>query len=448
MSYNPSQPPYYPPPAPESAYPTPETAKNSRPDPALANLAFFIGVLAFLAMSVVAQLGNWGFALTSVAGELMLVLVAVLFCVGGRFNFKETFSLRKMDWATLGICIIAGLIGQFAVRFPAALNQWVMQIFGPFPTDELIPTPKDTTGRILLLIVVAGVAPICEETLNRGFVLAGYRRLSFGKTILFVGLLFGLFHLYPFRFAYTFLLGMALAYLVLVTGSIYSSIAAHFGFNLIGGLSPWILDWLQQMLRDNGRALVEDQSQLDFASVITTLPISLAAGALFILLLRIITRRMARQRPELELGYLGLARNIRTGQSSAAGATGPYYGPDRRFNYGRYGYCRAPQTMTVPPGTAYPMPDYSYPPAPWPQTSPQLYSWDNPPALRPRLIGGARLWWQISFGAIIALYLLTSFSEISIRFKEAKNPAKATASVRFIELEPNPGYISTLQEVP
>ncbi len=446
MSYNPPQPPYYDPgqpsqnpyadqPSPPPYIPPPSASpKERRPNPGLANLCFLIGVIVFLGLSVIVDRAKWGFALTSIIGEGGLALVAIIFCLFGRYNFKATFSLRKLDWKIVGLCALAGLAGQFAVRFPAALNQWVMQIFGPFRTEDLIPDPKTTGERLLLLFVVAAVAPICEETLNRGFVLAGYRQLSFGKSIFFVGLLFGLFHLYPFRFSYTFLLGMAMAYLVLVTGSIWSSMSAHFGFNLIGGLSPWILDWVKDVTRDSNRNLIEGDGQLDFATVMATVPISLAATALFFLLLRSITKRIARQRPELELGYFGLARAIRTDRQPQPTATeGPFVGPDRRYRYGRYGYART--EFSQPDTASYTYPAYNNPAVPWQTTPypnpalPPSYSWDNPPAPRSLLNSMVRLWWQLSFIGIFGLYLLTTASEIALRVQEANNPTPRKATM-------------------
>lgn len=414
----PSPYPFQPTPPPNLPVPAERPAERL-PTPALANFCFFVAIIAFLAVSIVGELGNWGFAATSAAGQLTLALTAVLFCLLGRFNFRETFSLHKISWLTLFLCALLGFVGQFAVRFPSALNQWVMQVFGPFPLEDLIPNPKTDLERVLFVLVVVIAAPICEEVLNRGFVLAGYRRLSFGKNIVFVGLLFGVFHLYPFRFGYTFLLGMALAYLVLVTRSLYSAIAAHFGFNLLGGFTPWLYDWVENFSRESGRNLLEEQSQLDFSTVITTIPLSLGAGAIFFLLLRSITKRMARLRPELELGYFGLARSIRPEQTAPGG---PYYGPDRRYDYGRWGY--APAANGLPPF------DGSNPQSYNANTQPAPASWNYPPAPKQGLSATAHTMWLVSFVAIALLFAYTSLTEILIRQRPANaEPIKTPRAI-------------------
>lgn len=451
------------------------------PTPAVANLGFFVGVFAFLALSVIAQIANWGFFLTSTAGELALALVAIFFCVMGRYNFRQTFSLRRVDLLTIFLCLLAGFVGQFAVRFPTALNEWIMQIFGPFPVDQLFPNPTDLPGRLLFFFAVVIFGPFCEETLNRGFVLAGYRHFSFWKAIFFVGLLFGLFHLYPFRFAYTFLLGMALAYLVLVTGSLWSSIAMHIGFNLLGGLSPWILDWLNQAATDNGQQVVAGEGAIDLGSLLATIPISLIAGGIFLLIMRGISTRMAKRRPELVLGYLGIARTILPAGTAGTTSTGPFYGPNVRYTYGKYGYERSdayriqpqnvvnsygnygpgpvlppespvspempgqgaipgqvpinspymtPQGFGQPPNPAYQMPPGpgripAYTPAPF---APEA-AWNNNLPVTPQALSPQnRRWWQMSFILIALFYLFTAYSEINIRLHPERIAPKAPSA--------------------
>jgi membrane protease YdiL (CAAX protease family) len=478
MSFNPppgpNQPSFSYQPVPNSAPLTPPTLAPASapveparlPTPAVANLCFFVGVLAFLTLSTVAQLNKWSFFLTSASGEIALALVAVFFCVMGRYNFKQTFSLRRVDLLTLFLCLVAGFVGQFAVRFPTALNEWIMQIFGPFPVDQLFPNPPDLAGRLLFFGAVVIIGPVCEEALNRGFVLGGYLHFGFWKTIFFVGLLFGLFHLYPFRFAYTFLLGMALAYLVLVTGSIWSSIAMHIGFNLLGGFSPWILDWLNQTAGDNGQQVVAGEGSIDLASLLATIPISLIGAGIFLLFVRWITGRMAKRRPELVVGYLGIARAILPPGRVPPAPTGPFYSPNGRYRYGRYGYERSdtypnqPQIGangygSYPPGPfeapAQPeTPGQGTPPLNSPYTMPQGYARPGypplPPASQPALNPTSpviptpltpqnRLWWRVSFLLIALFYLFTAYSEINIRLHPDRITPKSSSTTTPINSE-------------
>jgi membrane protease YdiL (CAAX protease family) len=382
--------------------------EERKPTPALANLCFFTALIAFLAISIVAEIFKLGFFWTSFFGQVALAVTAILFCVLGRYNFRETFSLRKISWKLVALCFLVGLVGQFAVRFPATLNQWAMQIFGPFPLNELIPNPQTDLERVGLFVAAALLAPVCEEILNRGFVQAGYSRLSFGKTIFFVGLLFGLFHLYPFRFAYTFLLGMVLAYLVLVTRSIFSAIACHFGFNIIGGFSPWLTDALERIApnTDSGRSLIEEASDLNFQTVISTLPISLAAAGFMFWLLRGVTKRMAKERNDLRLGFFGFAYDIRPSQP-----INDYDNPQPGYSYGRYGWQPDPTSAATV----------------------QVQETFSKKSLSPRSLS----FWYVSFILIGLFYAFTTFNELAIRMRPA-TPATPAPKAVVVQVEPVP----------
>lgn len=75
---------------------------------------------------------------------------------------------------------------------------------------------------------VAIVAPIVEELIFRGLILQGFRRNYNGFVAVFMSaLLFALFHLNPWQFPATFLLGLLLGWLVIRTNSIIVAIIGH-----------------------------------------------------------------------------------------------------------------------------------------------------------------------------------------------------------------------------
>lgn len=75
---------------------------------------------------------------------------------------------------------------------------------------------------------VAVVAPVIEELIFRGLILQGFRRNYNGFVAVFMSaLLFALFHLNPWQFPATFILGMLLGWIVLKTNSILLAILGH-----------------------------------------------------------------------------------------------------------------------------------------------------------------------------------------------------------------------------
>ena len=75
---------------------------------------------------------------------------------------------------------------------------------------------------------VAVIAPIIEESIFRGLILQGFRRnYNSFVAVLMSALLFALFHLNPWQFPATFVLGLLLGWLVVRTDSILLAILGH-----------------------------------------------------------------------------------------------------------------------------------------------------------------------------------------------------------------------------
>ena len=83
----------------------------------------------------------------------------------------------------------------------------------------------------LLLLALAVTPGIVEELVFRGYIQATTPGQKFAKIAVLNGLLFAIMHLNAHQFAYTFLLGIAFAYMVHITKSIWAGILSHFIIN-------------------------------------------------------------------------------------------------------------------------------------------------------------------------------------------------------------------------
>jgi hypothetical protein len=141
----------------------------------------------------------------------------------GSLGFVRTQGLRPYLFAT-GMWMI-GL---------AVLVVW-LQVMVWFGIDSL--TPPDTArkaldqagGSIVITVLLVGIAgPIAEEIFFRGFVFTGlFKRFGTRRALFFSSLLFGLFHIDPGAIVPTFVLGLALGWVYLKTGSIWPAMFAH-----------------------------------------------------------------------------------------------------------------------------------------------------------------------------------------------------------------------------
>lgn len=105
--------------------------------------------------------------------------------------------------------------------------------------EQMIPAPpwfwelfnnvfESDYGWIGSFLKVAVVAPIVEELIFRGLILHGFRKNYNGfVSVVMSALLFALFHLNPWQFPATFILGLLLGWIMLRTNNIILAILGH-----------------------------------------------------------------------------------------------------------------------------------------------------------------------------------------------------------------------------
>jgi len=123
------------------------------------------------------------------------------------------------------------------------ISGYLLNIFLAYALEGIVPFPqpfqeamKELLKNLSLsqgLFLLALLPAVCEETLFRGVILSGVRRrFPFLTSTLFVGILFGLFHLpYPFRMITASLLGVLFTGVALKTDSVFPAMMAHFTVN-------------------------------------------------------------------------------------------------------------------------------------------------------------------------------------------------------------------------
>lgn len=204
---------------------TPSHALGQPPTPGLA-LAFFAFILVgvFYGSLGLQKLGLIPAILISQYGFFLLPVV--LLAVWMKFPLRETFSLRRPRWQSLVGCVLLSCSAAVAV---AGITMRLL----PAPESLVEGMRKilllgDTPAPLWLVWLVIGLTPaLCEETVFRGLMLGGLRRLGMTRAIVISALLFGLAHSSIYRLLPTFALGLIFGYAVWRTGSIFCSILIH-----------------------------------------------------------------------------------------------------------------------------------------------------------------------------------------------------------------------------
>lgn len=115
-------------------------------------------------------------------------------------------------------------------NFLNEVNIWVDRQIPPPPWfwelfNKIFESDYGIYGAILKVVIIA---PVIEELIFRGIIMHGLMR-NYPKwvAIFFSGLLFALFHLNPWQFPATFLLGLLLGWIMIRTRNIFACILGH-----------------------------------------------------------------------------------------------------------------------------------------------------------------------------------------------------------------------------
>jgi uncharacterized protein len=199
-------------------------SKQLKPYQGIAVFLLVLLAMLFVAAPIQREWGMYGVALT----ELIILLLAVIPAIILKTDLKEIFPLKKpllrqifgvlLLWtgSYVAVLLITLVIGYF---FPEGLTEVSSGLQNTFTSVPM--------G--VAFFIIAVMPAICEEALHRGLILSSLATVN-NKwiTVLSMGVIFGVFHLDPYRFLPTAVLGMAMTYIMIETRNMLLPIFFHF----------------------------------------------------------------------------------------------------------------------------------------------------------------------------------------------------------------------------
>lgn len=220
-------------------------------------------VIMFFGGSIVQYyLGMLGLAITEIALAVLGLLPLLLFDVRLKDmlpvkvpKVRHVFGAILMLIAVYLLAIFATLIIGFF--FPKNMAQTSGEL-GGFMTS--VPP-------ILSFLIAAVMPAICEEILHRGFILTSMRSIRKDWLIvLIMGLIFGIFHMDPIRFAATAILGAGLSYVMVKTKNILLPCLMHLLVNSFSIIVNFVTQGTAQSASSVNADIVQSQlSSANFA---------------------------------------------------------------------------------------------------------------------------------------------------------------------------------------
>lgn len=181
-------------------------------------------------------LGNTQFVLLNTLGYVLCLAVptaVVALCSRRR---AVTFPAKKVNGGLFAVCVLGGMAITILSNVVTGWLMVMMESVG-IPLPQFSETVEKTAVSLLLNIVSMALIPaFVEEWIFRGFVFGTLRAHGDGVAVVVSAALFGLFHENLVQIPFAFLLGLALAYLVVLTDSIWPSVVLHGANNLMSVL--------------------------------------------------------------------------------------------------------------------------------------------------------------------------------------------------------------------
>jgi sodium transport system permease protein len=208
---------------------------GDRPTPGASMLVFCVVlVLMFYASLSLLRLSLPAMLATVQIG--IMLAPALLFIWAKGYDWRETLSLRPLPPLALLGSILVGASGW-------TIGSGVLVRLMPPPEsllkalEKILTLDERAAPFWQVFIFVALLPAICEESLFRGLLLNGFRRLGMWPAVLATAFMFGLVHASIYRILPTLFMGVLFGFVVWRTGSIFAGMICHM---LNNGLMVWI----------------------------------------------------------------------------------------------------------------------------------------------------------------------------------------------------------------
>jgi membrane protease YdiL (CAAX protease family) len=182
---------------------------------------------------------DWYLYCSFLLPQVAFAIVAALYFVKTKTPVKSVAGKCSPKYFLLAVLLQAGLLSL------SQLNTLFLQFlarFGYENSDVVLPS-LNGGGVVGVLVVVALLPAIFEETIFRGILLTGLKNFGKVAAVLLCGALFSLYHQNPAQTVYQFMCGAAFAWVALKSGSILPTMLSHFLNNaVIILLAKWGVD--------------------------------------------------------------------------------------------------------------------------------------------------------------------------------------------------------------
>lgn len=210
----------------------------------LAVVVIYIGVsLGISVLSALVPIGSLPMYVSLALSQALVFVPCFVYCKWKRIKIRELIPYRKINFVTIVLVVICTYL-----MYPLmiVLNA-ISMLFSTSGTANVMELMQGQN--FILSTLFMALLPACvEEFMFRGVLFHTYRKSKMLPAIFLSAFLFGCMHMNLNQFMYAFALGVYLAFLVEATGSIFSSMVAHFTLNFTSVVMSSLLPYFYEMM--------------------------------------------------------------------------------------------------------------------------------------------------------------------------------------------------------
>lgn len=212
-------------------------------------LGFDLALMIYLVvgLSDISMLDN--IMIETLLAESMILIPPLIFLMTRKYEegYLARLGFRKMKLSTFGLVFLYGIV----IIPIGTLANSISMLWVDNTVLETSGTMLDAPWYITF-ISSAIIPPLVEEFSFRGYMYNGYRRDGAGiSAVIMSALAFAMMHLNFNQAAYAFIIGIAFAFVVEASGSVWSSILCHFMFNAESVVIMLIGNWIDPSMYDD-----------------------------------------------------------------------------------------------------------------------------------------------------------------------------------------------------
>jgi len=210
-------------------------------------------------------------ALLFIQPIIFFVIPMIIYMIVTKSRITDIIPIKKLSIKNIILIFFMSIsIQPFMLVISAATS-----FFANNDVSDTMTMLSDTPYWIMILAV--GILPaICEESIFRGVILTGYKKVGIWKSAVITGMFFGIMHMDLHQLFYATVTGIFFAYLVYYTNSIFSTMLSHFIIN-----STQITMLYFSRLVYGKEELIEMEQQLTLSDNLSTLGQSILIAVIF-----------------------------------------------------------------------------------------------------------------------------------------------------------------------